>query len=343
MKPSRSSIHKEIVCLRQVLKCANRRGWLPYLPDLTQPFRGPSKISHRAWFSPAEYKHLYEATRRRVENPPKPRWRRSCEQLHDYVLFMANTRPQAGRSRTAGIPRRRNRRGRGDRRTHLGDRGARQTRRRLLQEHARSRHPLRALAKPSAPPAQRRGPRRRATADEKGFVRPQPTDSLFDRTHRELFKTVLEEEGMTVDRDGNRRTSYSLRHTYICLRLMEGADIYQIAKNCRTSVEMIEKYYAAHLKNTLDASRINVRKEKVAPKRKAAARGDSSSPPGRYARPRPPNPAGKQRLKPCRGSDSLGTQRRLSGRGGTGRRNGLRRLSARGETRDVELLKFGEP
>jgi len=27
---------------------------------------------------------------------------------------------------------------------------------------------------------------------------------------------------------------------------MEGADIYQIAKNCRTSVEMIEKFYAAH-------------------------------------------------------------------------------------------------
>jgi hypothetical protein len=29
---------------------------------------------------------------------------------------------------------------------------------------------------------------------------------------------------------------------------MEGADIYQIAKNCRTSVEMIEKHYAIHLK-----------------------------------------------------------------------------------------------
>jgi hypothetical protein len=41
---------------------------------------------------------------------------------------------------------------------------------------------------------------------------------------------------------------------------MEGADIYQIAKNCRTSVEMIEKFYAAHLKHTLDASAINVRK-----------------------------------------------------------------------------------
>jgi len=61
-----------------------------------------------------------------------------------------------------------------------------------------------------------------------------------------------------VDRDGKPRTAYSLRHTYICLRLMEGADIYQIAKNCRTSVEMIEKFYAAHIKNTLDASAINV-------------------------------------------------------------------------------------
>jgi hypothetical protein len=44
---------------------------------------------------------------------------------------------------------------------------------------------------------------------------------------------------------------------------MEGADIYQIAKNCRTSVEMIEKHYAIHLKNTLDAAAINVRKAKA--------------------------------------------------------------------------------
>jgi hypothetical protein len=42
------------------------------------------------------------------------------------------------------------------------------------------------------------------------------------------------------------------------MRLMEGADIYQIAKNCRTSVEMIERFYAAHIKNALDAAAINV-------------------------------------------------------------------------------------
>ena len=75
-----------------------------------------------------------------------------------------------------------------------------------------------------------------------------------------MFQNILDREGLRKDRDGKNRTSYSLRHTYICMRLLEGADIYQIAKNCRTSVEMIEKHYAAHLKNSLDASAINVRK-----------------------------------------------------------------------------------
>lgn len=88
----------------------------------------------------------------------------------------------------------------------------------------------------------------------------QPSDLVFGPVQRELLNAVLAELDMKQDRDGNPRTAYSLRHTYICLRLMEGADIYQVAKNCRTSVEMIEKYYASHIKNTLDASAINVRK-----------------------------------------------------------------------------------
>jgi integrase len=88
-----------------------------------------------------------------------------------------------------------------------------------------------------------------------------PTDLLFPGgTPRELMNNILGELKLKFDREGRRRSSYSLRHTYICTRLMNGADIYQIAKNCRTSVEMIEKYYAAHLKTTLDASAINVRR-----------------------------------------------------------------------------------
>jgi len=35
-----------------------------------------------------------------------------------------------------------------------------------------------------------------------------------------------------------------------------------VAKNCRTSVEMIEKHYAAHLKDMIDTSLVNVRRPK---------------------------------------------------------------------------------
>lgn len=41
-----------------------------------------------------------------------------------------------------------------------------------------------------------------------------------------MFTAILNELGLKKDRDG-----------YICFRLLEGADIYQITKTCRTSVE----------------------------------------------------------------------------------------------------------
>jgi len=107
---------------------------------------------------------------------------------------------------------------------------------------------------------------------------PGPTDIIFPKWQRELFKKILDEENLRFDREGRPRTAYSLRHTYICLRLMEGADIYQIAKNCRTSVEMIEKYYAAHIKTSLDAAAINVMRTRKNKKGKKASQNTQASP-----------------------------------------------------------------
>jgi integrase len=124
----------------------------------------------------------------------------------------------------------------------------------------------RLLARAKPGPAQgKRARLRRGESDElpkEPAKDPDPTDPVFAGNHVKLFNGVLTRAKLKLDRDGNRRTAYSLRHTYICMRLMEGADIYQIAKNCRTSVEMIEKFYAAHLKHTLDAAAINVRKKR---------------------------------------------------------------------------------
>jgi integrase len=237
--PSRSTMHGEIVALRQVLKCACRHGWINAVPDLSAPYKTSPKIVHRGWFSPDEYKTLYEATRRRAQDPKQEQFRWQCEQLHDFVLFMANTglRPdEAMRLEYRDVQ-------------IVKDAGTKET---ILEIEVRGKRGI--------------GHCKSMTGAVLPFKRlkkrnnPQPSDRLFPKSQRELLNRILEEEALKVDRDGNQRTAYSLRHTYICFRLMEGADIYQVAKNCRTSVEMIETYYASHLKNTLDAAAINVRK-----------------------------------------------------------------------------------
>ena len=182
---------------------------------------------------------LYEATRDRAKKPLNVRWRKECEQMHDYVLFMGNTglRPdEAARLEYRDVK-------------VVDDESTQET---ILEIEVRGKRGIGfCKSMPGAVLPFRRLMKRNA---------PKPTDRLFPKTQRELLNAILDELNLKFDRDGQRRSAYSLRHTYICFRLMEGADIYQIAKNCRTSVEMIEKYYAAHLKNRIDASAINVRK-----------------------------------------------------------------------------------
>ncbi len=245
--PARSTLHQEIVCLRQVLQTAQRHGWLPFVPNISPPYKTSGKIVHRAWFSPAEYKTLYEATRERAKKPKKERWRTACENLHDYVLIMVNTGLRPDESlrlefRDVAV---------------VTDEA---TGERILEIEVRGKRGV-GYCK-SMPGAVHPFQRLQKRCDG------QPTDKLFPKFQRELFNTLLDELKLKTDRDGQRRTAYSLRHTYICMRLMEGADIYQIAKNCRTSVEMIENYYASHIKNTLDAAAINVRKPKPAKRQK---------------------------------------------------------------------------
>lgn len=97
---ARSTLHQEIVCLRQILTVAEAHNWIKAVPTVTPRYKASGKVSHRAWFSPEEYKRLRDETRRRAAEPSRPRFRDNWEALHDYVLFMVNTglRPdEAGR------------------------------------------------------------------------------------------------------------------------------------------------------------------------------------------------------------------------------------------------------
>jgi integrase len=64
------------------------------------------------------------------------------------------------------------------------------------------------------------------------------------RDFREGFKAVLEEANVDKDAKGNNLVIYSLRHTYITFRIKYGkVNVHNLAKNCRTSISMIQAYY----------------------------------------------------------------------------------------------------
>ncbi|WP_421935410.1 tyrosine-type recombinase/integrase [Phenylobacterium sp.] len=262
--PARSTMLQEIVIIRQVLKHAEGLGWIPFVPNLSTPYMTQSKRGRRAWFSHEEYKRLYEATRRRIAEGKRRGWKSRYEDLHDFVLIMANTglRPdEAWGLEFRDV-------------TIEDDYATKDT---ILVIDVRGKTGVgycKSMPNAVYPFTELRKRRVQKLKEEgnspEDIARVLPTMKVFPDYSRDLFNKILEEENLKLDRDGQRRTAYSLRHTYISMRLMEGANIHQIANNCRTSVQMIEQFYAAHIKDRIDASAINVMRPKAA--RKSARR-----------------------------------------------------------------------
>ena len=72
---------------------------------------------------------------------------------------------------------------------------------------------------------------------------------------KKSFSTLLKSAGVEYDSEGNRRTIYSLRHTYATFRLQEGVHQFVLAKNMGTSVAMLEKHYG-HTSNVASAAEL---------------------------------------------------------------------------------------
>ena len=114
------------------------------------------------------------------------------------------------------------------------------------------------------------------------------------------------EAGLRKGADGTIRTTYCFRHTYATFRLQMGVDVYFLAEQMGTSVQMIEKHYG-HVNTIKHADRVLVGMEgwdpvgtspdeaiaggkakasKAAEARDKTARPASSSPRGQRNRPR---------------------------------------------------------
>lgn len=78
--------------------------------------------------------------------------------------------------------------------------------------------------------------------DPDSFVFSHP-DGTPINSFKKSFNSLLESAGLERDSFGDKRTVYSLRHTYATFRLQEGVNHYKLAQNMGTSVAMLEKHY----------------------------------------------------------------------------------------------------
>lgn len=97
------------------------------------------------------------------------------------------------------------------------------------------------------------------TRHAKAIGRAAPDDYLFlpdveDRDAAAIvlsqnFNKILDATGLKTGELGQARSLYSLRHTAIMFRLLygKGIDLLTLARNARTSVQMIEEFYASNL------------------------------------------------------------------------------------------------
>lgn len=72
---------------------------------------------------------------------------------------------------------------------------------------------------------------------------------------KKSFTRLLADAGVEFDSFGEKRTLYSLRHTYATFRLHEGVNQYVLARNMGTSVAMLEQFYG-HTSNITSADEL---------------------------------------------------------------------------------------
>jgi integrase len=88
------------------------------------------------------------------------------------------------------------------------------------------------------------------------------------------FEILLWDTGLAKGPDGEPRSLYSLRHTCIMYRLMygEGMNTLVLARNARTSVEMIDRFYAKPLSGEMNIEMLQSKRKR---KKKETAQAEN--------------------------------------------------------------------
>jgi integrase len=237
---SDASIRTEMSVFRSVMAFAASK---KYITE-SQVFKGKLPLAkvRREEFTPEEYRKLHTFARGWIKKARKPVqiWYRTV--TYNFVLIMCNTGmrpPEAKNLRWRDVAIRTDQQGRKFVILHV--RGKDKFRN-LVAAHnvADYLERIRAISKATGP-------------DD--FVFTTSTGKRALTLYGSLITKLLTESSLLRSSSGSQRSTYCFRHTYATFRLSEGVDVYFLATQMGTSVQMIEDHYG-HIVPVKNAERI---------------------------------------------------------------------------------------
>ena len=258
LKPATVKLHESL--LRKILKHAHRKQIISHLPAFPSM---PTVDAPRAYFTSPQYSKLHNKAKALIgtelvlksKTNKALRRVRMTEELYNLILFMTNTfiRPtdiKVLKNSNIDIVRGQN--------VFL-----------RLSHPPTKKHDGPMISMPAAVDVYER---QTASQKKRGYGKRE--DYVFMPEHqnrdyalvqlRRQFDHLLEETKLKTDGKGSVRTLYSLRHTAIMFRAVnaEGLDTLTLARNARTSVDMLERFYLSHLQGEMNVVALQSQKHK---------------------------------------------------------------------------------
>ena len=227
--PSVQSLKMEKTAIKEILEYAHRRGYIRAVPQIT--YKPRAKTENRDTFTKEEYEKLVLDLFLWGEKKARTDVVYQRKMLFNFVVFMANTgiRPNEFYKIKWKDVKVHNQNG--VKLLYINVPDDSKTGRRTvvsLPEAYTCYENIKLFSK--------------YTKDDDYFFS-NYEDGSWMKNISKTYKTKLVELGLYLSGDGKPRPPYSLRHYYATQRLLDGVQVYDLAKNMGTSVKQIENHY----------------------------------------------------------------------------------------------------
>jgi hypothetical protein len=235
-----TSIKRTLVLLGVILKFAFNSRLLERMPPMPKV---KTKDNPRAWFDHDEYRRLHLVARMRGRQARKNGMEDKAfewEELSDFIIFMVGSFLRPGEWPALQ-----------NRHVKVVDGPNPYLELSVIRSKTNRR---RSVTMSTSVNAYRRMVRRNGDGPDVYLFKPSYLNRQTAKERMaDAFDALVSELGLKFDVFGNKRATYSLRHTALMLRFTKGdnVNILALAKNAGTSVDQLERFYLSRI-NTAD-------------------------------------------------------------------------------------------